>query len=84
MFDDYVNLRPLKGVAEILANDNSWGQLYNLDQLAKNEVAISAATYVNFLIPSVITKMLHHPSDIMKTCISSASLNDCSRVTDTD
>jgi hypothetical protein len=53
MFDDYINLRPLKGVAEILANDNSWGQLYNLDQLAKNEVAISAATYVNFLIPSV-------------------------------
>jgi len=45
MFDDYVNLRPLKGVAEILANDNSWGPLYNLDQLAKNEVAISAATY---------------------------------------
>ncbi|KAJ7772017.1 alpha/beta-hydrolase [Mycena maculata] len=44
-FDDYVNLRPLKGAAEILANDSSWGPLYNLDQLRKNEVKVTAATY---------------------------------------
>jgi len=46
MFDDYVNLRPFKGVAEILANDNSWGTLYDLERLSKNEVKVTAATQV--------------------------------------
>ncbi|KAJ6499243.1 alpha/beta-hydrolase [Mycena sanguinolenta] len=46
-FDDYVNLRPLKGAAEILANDSSWGPLYDIEQLRKNEVKVTAATYVN-------------------------------------
>jgi len=45
MFDDYVNLRPFKGVAEILAKDNTWGTLYDLEKLAKNEVKVTAATY---------------------------------------
>jgi len=45
MFDDYANLRPLKGAAEILANDDSWGPVYDLKQLAKNEVKVSTATY---------------------------------------
>lgn len=44
MFDDYANLRPLKGAAEILAQDDSWGPLYDLNQLAKNKVKVSAAT----------------------------------------
>ncbi|KAK7472372.1 hypothetical protein VKT23_000489 [Stygiomarasmius scandens] len=47
MFDDYANLRPLKGAAEILAHDDSWGPLYNLEQLSKNEVKVTAATYYN-------------------------------------
>ncbi|KAF7980810.1 hypothetical protein HWV62_36420 [Athelia sp. TMB] len=45
MFDDFAHLRPLKGAAEILAQDSTWGVLYDLDQLAKNEVKVSAATY---------------------------------------
>jgi len=48
-FDDYVNLRPLKGAAEILANDNTWGPVYDLDQLRKNEVKVTAATYFDDL-----------------------------------
>ncbi|TFK26280.1 alpha/beta-hydrolase [Coprinopsis marcescibilis] len=47
MFDDYANLRPWKGAAEILAKDASWGPLYDLDVLAKNEVKVSAVTYFN-------------------------------------
>ncbi|TFK51612.1 alpha/beta-hydrolase [Heliocybe sulcata] len=47
MFDDYSNLRPLKGAAELLARDSSWGPLYDLKQLAKNEVKVSAATYID-------------------------------------
>ncbi|CAA7260406.1 unnamed protein product [Cyclocybe aegerita] len=46
-FDDYANLRPWKAAAEILAKDDSWGPLYDLDQLAKNEVKVSAVTYFN-------------------------------------
>lgn len=44
MFDDYTHLRPWKGAAEILARDSSWGPLYDLEQLAKNEVPVSAVT----------------------------------------
>ena len=46
MFNDYANLRPWKGAAEILAKDDSWGTLYDLEQLSKNEVKISAVSYV--------------------------------------
>jgi hypothetical protein len=46
MFDDYAGFRPWKEVAHILAEDNSWGPLYDLDQLARNEVKVSAVTYV--------------------------------------
>ena len=45
-FDDYANLRAWKGAAEILAKDDSWVALYDLEQLSKNEVKVSAATYV--------------------------------------
>ncbi|KAJ3720130.1 alpha/beta-hydrolase [Lentinula raphanica] len=45
MFDDYAYLRPLKGAAELLAQDSSWGPLYDLQQLAANKVKVSAATY---------------------------------------
>jgi len=46
MFDDYSNLAPLKGTAEILAQKNDWGKLYDLDQLAKNKVKVTAACYI--------------------------------------
>lgn len=44
MFDDYANLRPWKGAAEILAKDESWGPLYDRAQLEKNQVKVSAVT----------------------------------------
>ena len=43
MFDDYHNLRPLKGAAQILAEYGKWEKLYDLDQLARNEVKVTAA-----------------------------------------
>jgi hypothetical protein len=48
MFDDFENLRPLKGAAELLAQYSDWPMLYDLDQLAKNEVKVNAATCVEF------------------------------------
>uniref|UniRef100_A0A0W0FIZ2 Putative alpha/beta-hydrolase n=1 Tax=Moniliophthora roreri TaxID=221103 RepID=A0A0W0FIZ2_MONRR len=50
MFDDFAHLRPFKGVAEILAQDASWGPLYNIGQLAKNEVPVTTATQVHSII----------------------------------
>ncbi|KAF8186304.1 alpha/beta-hydrolase [Pholiota molesta] len=47
MFEDYANLRPLKGVAALLAEYDSWPDLYDLEQLARNKVKVSAATYVD-------------------------------------
>lgn len=67
MFDDYVFLRPFKGVAEILAKDNSWGNLYDLEKLAKNEVKVTAATYVYSLVPSPNWHVVPY-ADFMKIC----------------
>lgn len=51
MFDNYSNLRPLKEAAMIIAKDESWGPLYDMDQLAKNEVKVTAATYAFLSVP---------------------------------
>lgn len=45
MLDDYKSLQPFREVAEILAQKNDWGALYDLGQLAKNVVPISAISY---------------------------------------
>lgn len=45
MLNDYAALNPLKECAEILANKSDWGALYDLDQLAKNEVPVAAISY---------------------------------------
>lgn len=44
MLDDYVGLRPLKGVAQLLARYSDWPPLYDEAQLAKNTVKVTAAT----------------------------------------
>lgn len=44
MFDTYPELKKLKTVGELLAQE-SWGPLYDVDQLKKNEVPVYAATY---------------------------------------
>jgi len=45
MFDTYPQLVPLKEAAEILAQDDSWPRLYDVDRLAKNAVPVAAAVY---------------------------------------
>ena len=47
MFDDYDELSNLKETADILAEINDWPDLYNEEQLAKNEVPVYAATFIN-------------------------------------
>ena len=44
MFDDYANLRSLTGAADILAKYDGGGTLYGEEQLARNEVKVTAAS----------------------------------------
>jgi hypothetical protein len=46
MFEDLACLRPMKGVAEVLAQSTAWSKLYDSQQLQRNEVPIASATYV--------------------------------------
>ncbi|RUP50190.1 Alpha/Beta hydrolase protein [Jimgerdemannia flammicorona] len=41
MFDDYAELRPLKAVAELLAQYDGWTPLYDIAQLRRNTVPVA-------------------------------------------
>jgi len=45
MLESYSELRKVEGVAKLLAEDDEWPMLYDVDQLAKNEVPVYAAVY---------------------------------------
>ena len=45
MFSDYSELRKVSEVAELVARDESWGPLWDLEQLGRNEVPVYAAAY---------------------------------------
>jgi len=45
MFEDYRDLRPLREVAEILANEERWPMLYDPPRLARNDVRCAAVVY---------------------------------------
>lgn len=63
MFETYPELRKLRRVADILAEYKDWPELYDLEQLANNEVPIYAATfrddmYVDFgLVQETVKKV---------------------------
>ncbi|OJJ30604.1 hypothetical protein ASPWEDRAFT_55145 [Aspergillus wentii DTO 134E9] len=47
MFESYTELKKIQEAAEILATTEDWPALYNEAQLAKNQVPVYAATYVD-------------------------------------
>ena len=47
MFDDYVELRPLKAAAELLAAMADWPALYDIETLRHNTVPCAAAIYAD-------------------------------------
>ncbi|KAE8367818.1 Alpha/Beta hydrolase protein [Aspergillus caelatus] len=47
MFDSYDELNEIKETADILATTKDWPPLYDEAQLAKNEVPVYAATYID-------------------------------------
>lgn len=49
MFEDYESLRPLGETADILAQTSDWPDLYDEEQLARNEVPVYAASFYDDL-----------------------------------
>jgi pimeloyl-ACP methyl ester carboxylesterase len=47
MFDCYPELKKLKTVGELLAQERDWPKLYDVEQLKKNEVPTYAAVYMD-------------------------------------
>jgi hypothetical protein len=47
MFDDYSELHRIKEQAELVAKVTDWPALYDKDQLARNEIPVYAAVYVD-------------------------------------
>jgi pimeloyl-ACP methyl ester carboxylesterase len=47
MFDTYPQLQPLKQAADILAKDDTWPMLYDVEKLGRNRVPVAAAVYVD-------------------------------------
>jgi pimeloyl-ACP methyl ester carboxylesterase len=57
MFDDYVRLRPLREVADLLANEERWPMLYDADQLARNTVPSVAVVYAeDMYVPRALSE----------------------------
>ncbi len=46
MYDDCAELRRLRETADIIAHVDNWSDLYDEAQLAKNEVPVYSATYI--------------------------------------
>ena len=45
MFEEIRGLRPFQGAVEVLAGRPRWSELYDLEQLAVNDVPVAAAVY---------------------------------------
>ena len=45
MFDTYSRLQPLKQAADLLARDDAWPMLYDVEKLKQNRVPVAAAVY---------------------------------------
>jgi pimeloyl-ACP methyl ester carboxylesterase len=57
MFEDYVGLRPLREVAELLAQEERWPMLYDPEQLARNIVPGVAAIYAeDMYVPRALSE----------------------------
>jgi len=63
--DGFINLRPLKECAQILAEKADWSPLYDTDRLTKNTVPIAAISYYeDMYVPIELSRQtaLHIPN----------------------
>ena len=64
MLEDIVRLRPLRPVAELLANESSWSTLYDEEVLRKNKVPVASASYYDDMFVDV--KLSQETIDLTK------------------
>lgn len=74
MFDDCFELAKVKPVAEKLAADSNWPPLYDLEQLAKNEVPVYAAAYVEDMVRSFLSRNATYDADLLFSTSTLTSL----------
>ena len=73
MFDTYPELKKLREVAQIIAHFSDWPELYDEEQLARNEVPIYVATflddaYIDFgLVQETLEKVGNHRQFVTNT-----------------
>lgn len=51
MFEDFVELQPVREAANILAEKTDWPSLYDLSILQRNKTPIAAACYYDDMYP---------------------------------
>ncbi|KPI45473.1 Proline iminopeptidase [Cyphellophora attinorum] len=66
VYDDYSELRSLKKVAQIIHEKKDWPDLYDTEQLKRNEVPVYAAVYVNDLYVAMESAL--ETASIIKGC----------------
>lgn len=47
MYNDFAELRDLKETADAVAKIDDWPELYDVEKLARNEVPVYSATYID-------------------------------------
>ena len=80
LFDMFPELEKLKNVADILAKYSGWGNLYDEWQLARNEVPLYAATFINDMY--VDFGLAQETAKLVKNCkqyITSSMYHDAIR-----
>ena len=71
MFEDYAGLRPLREVAELLAQDERWPVLYHAAALARNTVPAVAAIYAeDMYVPRALSEATAASIAGMKTWLT--------------
>jgi hypothetical protein len=71
MFDDYAGLRPLREVAELLAQEERWPALYDAATLARNTVPSVAAIYAeDMYVPRALSEQTAASIGCMKAWLT--------------
>ncbi len=71
MFDEYPGLRPLREVAELLAQEERWPMLYDTATLARNTVPAVAAIYAeDMYVPRALSEQTAASIGGMKTWLT--------------
>lgn len=77
MFKDYDELRNLQETADLLAHAEDWPELYNEEQLAKNEVPIYSGVYIEDMFVHFDLSRVRPISDhvlLIRTALRDSSL----------